>query len=285
MRGACTEHRSQLVTNVCCRRHRRSRHRSTWRLGFGPRPLADARVIVYEAARRVPTDSARAFRIRALPSRRYVVRVVSLGFRSWSDTLDLQPGNGLRGTIQLGADAAFPCCPKTGVCMQEQAGARTEIVTCRAVPTSMNYRMRVPLLASVAAKLTVACGGPTDPGINTHVRFVIDAPFCGNAYPVNFFIDDGQVGRDTMWFGVGADTSPVGTVGSQRFKSYRSYRVQAGIHEVRAAIVDTIPPYPPFTLLFATASPRSQALGEHMSSTCRTSIRRNSKRRAGSSNE
>ena len=107
--------------------------------------------------------------------------------------------------------------------------------------------MRAPLLACVAAILTVACGGPTDPRVNAHVRFVVDAPFCGNAYPVNFFIDNVQVGRDTMWFGVGADTSPVGTAGSQRFKPYRSFGVQAGIHRVRATIVDTIPPYPPFT--------------------------------------
>lgn len=106
--------------------------------------------------------------------------------------------------------------------------------------------MKVPLFASMAAILTVACGGSTDPGVNAHVRFVIDAPFCGNPYPVNFFIDNVQVGRDTMWFGIGADTSPVGTVGSQKFKSYRSFSVQPGIHEVRAAIVDTIAPYPPF---------------------------------------
>jgi len=111
----------------------------------------------------------------------------------------------------------------------------------------MNYRMKVPLLASVAAILTVACSGSTDPGVNAHVRFVIDAPFCSGPYPVNFFIDDVQVGRDTMWFGVGADTSPVGTAGSQKLKSYRSFSVQAGIHKVRATIVDTIPPYPPFT--------------------------------------
>jgi hypothetical protein len=63
---------------------------------------------------------------------------------------------------------------------------------------------------------------------------------------VNFFIDNMQVGRDTMWFGVGTDTSPVGTGGSQKFKSYRSFSVHAGIHQVRATIVDTIPPYPPF---------------------------------------
>lgn len=98
----------------------------------------------------------------------------------------------------------------------------------------------------MAAILTVACGGPTDPGVNAHVRFVIDAPFCGIAYPVSFFIDNVQVGRDTMWFGFGGDTSPVSTVGSQKFKSYRSFDVQAGMHTVRAAIVDTIPPYPPF---------------------------------------
>jgi hypothetical protein len=110
----------------------------------------------------------------------------------------------------------------------------------------MNYRMIVPLLA-LTAILAGACGGAsTDPGVNAHVRFVIDAPFCGGPFPVSFFIDNVQVGRDTMWFGVGADTSPVGTMGSQRFKSYRSFSVQAGIHTIRAAIVDTIPPYPPF---------------------------------------
>ena len=49
-----------------------------------------------------------------------------------------------------------------------------------------------------------------------------------------------------MWFGVGADTSPVVTGGLQRFKSYRSFSVQAGVHTVRAAIVDTLAPYPPF---------------------------------------
>ena len=110
------------------------------------------------------------------------------------------------------------------------------------VRSRMNFR----LLASVAAIATVGCSGSTDPGVNAHVRFVIDAPFCGNSYPVNFFIDNVQVGRDTMWFGVGADTSPVGPAGSQKFKSYRSFSVHAGIHEVRAAIVDTIAPYPPF---------------------------------------
>ena len=98
----------------------------------------------------------------------------------------------------------------------------------------------------MAAMLTVACGGSTDPGVNAHVRFLIDAPFCSSSYPVNFFIDNVQVGRDTMWFGVGADTSPVGTPGYRKFKSYRSYAVQAGIHQLRAAIVDTIPPYAPF---------------------------------------
>ena len=106
--------------------------------------------------------------------------------------------------------------------------------------------MKVPLLASMAAILALACGGSTDPGVNAHVRFVIDAPFCSDPRPVNFFIDNVQVGRDTMWFGVGADASPVGAVGSQKFKSYRSFGVQAGIHQVRATIVDTIPPYPPF---------------------------------------
>ena len=106
--------------------------------------------------------------------------------------------------------------------------------------------MRISSLASEAAILSVACAGSTDPGVDSHVRFVIDAPFCGNPYPVNFFIDNVQVGRDTMWFGVGADTSPVGTVGLQKFKSYRSFNVQAGVHTVRAAIVDTIAPYPPF---------------------------------------
>ena len=101
--------------------------------------------------------------------------------------------------------------------------------------------MRIRLLARVSAILTVACGGSTEPAVNAHVRFEIDAPLCSSSYPVNFFIDNVQVGRDTMWFGVG------GTVGSQKFKSYRSFGVHAGIHEVRAAIVDTIPPYPPFT--------------------------------------
>src|SRR5215467_15692356 len=109
----------------------------------------------------------------------------------------------------------------------------------------MNYHMKVLLSASMAAIVTVACAGSTDPGVNAHVRFVIDAPFCAAPFPVNFFIDNVQVGRDTMWFGVGADTSPVGTVGSQHFKSYRSFSVQAGTHRVHAAIVDTIPPYPP----------------------------------------
>lgn len=97
------------------------------------------------------------------------------------------------------------------------------------------------------ALLTAACGSSTGPAINAHVRFVVDAPFCGNSYPVNFFIDNVQVGRDTMWFGTGADTVPVGTPGAQRFKAYQSFGVPAGIHTVRAMLVDTIPPYPPFT--------------------------------------
>jgi hypothetical protein len=106
--------------------------------------------------------------------------------------------------------------------------------------------MKILLLVSVPAIVTVACGSSTDPGVNAHVRFLVDAPFCSGSYPVNFFIDNVQVGRDTMWFGVGADTSPVGTAGHQKFKSYRSFSVQAGIHTVHAAIVDTIPSYPPF---------------------------------------
>jgi hypothetical protein len=63
---------------------------------------------------------------------------------------------------------------------------------------------------------------------------------------VNFVVDNVQVGRDTMWFGVGADTSPIGAMGFQKFKSYRSFSVQAGSHTLRATIVDTIPPFPPF---------------------------------------
>ena len=106
--------------------------------------------------------------------------------------------------------------------------------------------MKVLLMASVAAILAAACGGSMDPAIDAHIRFVIDAPFCGNPYPVNFVIDNMQVGRDTMWFGFGADTSPVGAASSQKFTSYRSFSVHAGIHTVRASIVDTIPPYAPF---------------------------------------
>ena len=111
---------------------------------------------------------------------------------------------------------------------------------------AMDYRMNAPLFSVVVAILMAACGGSTDPAVTAHVRFVIDAPFCGGPYPVNFFIDNVQVGRDTMWFGFGADTSPVGTAGSHTFKSYRIFNVQAGSHTVRAAIVDTISPYPPF---------------------------------------
>jgi hypothetical protein len=110
----------------------------------------------------------------------------------------------------------------------------------------MHHGMKAPLLVSVAAILTAACGGSTEPVVSTRVRFVIDAPFCGNAYPVNFSIDNVQVGRDTMWFGVGADTSPVVTTGSQKYKSYRSFSVGAGTHKVSAMIVDTIPSYPAF---------------------------------------
>jgi hypothetical protein len=62
---------------------------------------------------------------------------------------------------------------------------------------------------------------------------------------VNFFIDDVQAGRDTIWFGIGADTSPA-SAGFRHFKSYRSFSLEAGRHTVRAAIVDTIPPFPAF---------------------------------------
>ena len=111
---------------------------------------------------------------------------------------------------------------------------------------SIHSCIGVALLGSMVAILTSACGSSTDPGLNAHVRFLMDAPLCSNAYPVNFFVDNVQVGRDTMWFGVGADTSPVGVGGYQKFKSYRSFSVHAGIHKVRATIVDTISPYPPF---------------------------------------
>ena len=110
----------------------------------------------------------------------------------------------------------------------------------------MNDRMKVSLLALLAAIFTVACGGSTEPGVNARVRFLIDAPLCSSRYPVNFFIDNVQVGRDTMWFGVGADTSPAGPPGFLKFKSYWSYGVEAGTHTVRATIVDTIPPSTPF---------------------------------------
>src|SRR4051812_27125876 len=69
---------------------------------------------------------------------------------------------------------------------------------CRGV-SAVNYCMKILLLVSVPAIVTVACGGSTDPGVNAHVRFLVDAPFCSGSYPVNFFIDNVQVGRDTMW--------------------------------------------------------------------------------------
>lgn len=109
--------------------------------------------------------------------------------------------------------------------------------------------MRAPFLTAVLTTVLpalVACAGSTDPAPSARVRFVVDAPFCGDAYPVNFFIDDNQVGRDTLWFGVGADTSPIGAMGLRHFKSYRSFAVGAGRHTVRAAIVDTVPPFPRF---------------------------------------
>jgi hypothetical protein len=122
--------------------------------------------------------------------------------------------------------------------------------------------MNVRLLPLIAAIVMGACGGSMDPGVNAHVRFVMDAPLCSSAYPVNFFIDNVQVGRDTMWFGVGADTSPIGTVGSQKFRSYRSFSVQAGIHKVRATIVDTISPYPPFIYTWPDTTVNVAAGGE-----------------------
>lgn len=106
--------------------------------------------------------------------------------------------------------------------------------------------MKVLLPALMAGFLTVACAGSTDPAVNAHVRFLVDAPLCSDSYPVNFFIDNVQVGRDTMWFGVGADTSPVGPAGYRKATSYRSFSVPAGTHTLRAAIVDTIRPFPPF---------------------------------------
>jgi hypothetical protein len=107
--------------------------------------------------------------------------------------------------------------------------------------------MKFLLWASMAAILAAACGGSTDPRANAQVRFVTDAPFCSDPRPVSFFIDNVQVGRDTMWFGVTADTSPfIPPVGSQKYKAYRSFGVQAGIHTIGAIIVDMISPYPPF---------------------------------------
>jgi hypothetical protein len=102
--------------------------------------------------------------------------------------------------------------------------------------------MKFPFMAALA----FACSGSTDPGVNARVRFAIDAPFCGNAYPVNFFIDDVQVGRDTLWFGVGDDMSPASATRARNFKAYQSFSLRAGSHTVRAAIVDTIPLFPPF---------------------------------------
>src|SRR5581483_10861147 len=102
----------------------------------------------------------------------------------------------------------------------------------------------------LAVALAAACSGVTGPGVSSRVRFVIDAPFCGNAYPVNFYVDGVQVGRDTMWFGVGADTSPAGAKGSQRFKAYQSFEVRPGSHTVRAAIVDTTPLFQPLVYVW-----------------------------------
>ena len=110
----------------------------------------------------------------------------------------------------------------------------------------MNYRTKV-LLAFVTAVVAGACGGTTDPGPNARIRFLTDAPFCSDPRPVNFFIDGVQVGRDTLWFGVGHDTvAPAPAPGFLRFKSSQSFGVQAGIHTVRAAIVDTIASFAPF---------------------------------------
>jgi hypothetical protein len=107
--------------------------------------------------------------------------------------------------------------------------------------------MKVSLLASMAAMLTVACGGSTDPGASAHIRFVPDAPTCGDPRPVNFFIDNVQVGRDSMWFGFDPDTTPFVTVGPFKYRSYRSFSVQAGTHGLRAMIVDTFPSNSVFT--------------------------------------
>jgi hypothetical protein len=110
----------------------------------------------------------------------------------------------------------------------------------------MNYCMKA-LVASLAAAVIGACGGATDPAANAHVRFMTDAPFCSDPLPVNFFIDNVQVGRDTLYFGAGHDTvSSTPTLAFQRFISYQSFSVQAGTHTVRAAIVDTVAPFPPF---------------------------------------
>ena len=122
--------------------------------------------------------------------------------------------------------------------------------SCHVVSTFMNHRMKALLLATTTAMLTAACGGSTDPGLNAHVRFEIDAPLCSNPYPVNFFIDDVQVGRDTMWFGVPGDMPPNGMGGFLNFKSDESFSVEPGSHVVRAAIIDTVPSFAPFTYVW-----------------------------------
>lgn len=51
---------------------------------------------------------------------------------------------------------------------------------------------------SVAVLLVLAACNSDAAGPPPSVRYVIDAPFCGGKFPMQFFIDNAQIGVDTF---------------------------------------------------------------------------------------
>ena len=92
--------------------------------------------------------------------------------------------------------------------------------------TSMAALVRRWLTLSYSAIVVCACREPTAP--HAQVQFLLDAPLCSSALPVQFFIDGVMVGTDTFRVHLAADHT-----------ASRVFSVSPGLHTLGARTTGT----------------------------------------------